>query len=225
MKKLITIIVTALITATSFAQTDVRKVENFSELNIKNAFEVVLTKGDKTEVKITAENKEDIEKVISEVSNGKLNIYVKEKEKTKGTIKINITYKNLTGINQSGATELSATNTIKSSNFFIKGSGAAEVNLDFDVTNLDINFSGASEISLKGNTTNFALTLSGASELKASKLKSKSATIDISGAAEVNLYVSGSIEGKTSGASSIKVAGGASVNNIKKSGASSISKG
>ena len=224
MKKITIILIGTLLTFTSYAQSEIRTVEDFSELNIKNAFEVVLTKGDKNEIKIITEKAENIQKVVSDVSAGKLNIYIKAKSKIKGSIKIEITYKNLTGINQSGATELSATNTIKADDFYLKGSGAIEVNLDFDVTNLSVNLSGASEVLLKGSVGDFELTLSGASELNASNLKSRSANINISGASEVDLNVSESIKGKASGATKIMVSGGASVDNIKTSGVASILK-
>jgi hypothetical protein len=225
MKKLVTMFIAMFIIAIGYAQSDVRKVENFSELSLKNAFEVILTKGDVNEVKITSENSENLEKVITEVSQGKLCVYNKKGSKTKGSITVFITYKNLLGIENNGATEISAKNAIKSDKFYLKGSGASEVTLDFDVKELTIDYSGASELKLKGSTNDLGVALSGASELSASNLKSKTATIDISGASDVKIYATESIEGKTSGASSVKVNGGASVDKIKSSGISSISKG
>lgn len=226
MKKIVTIFIATLLIISSYAQTtDIRNVGSFSELSIKNAFEIVLTKGDKNEIKITVDEPEDIDKVVTKVSDGKLNIYTKKKSKNLGAVKIFIIYKELNGIEQSGATEISATNTIKTNKFYLKGSGATEVSLDLDVEELTIDFSGASEIKLDGNTNSFNVSLSGASELKASGLKSRNANINISGASEVQVYVTESIEGETSGASSIKVKGGVSVDKIKSSGISSISKG
>ncbi len=225
MKKTVTIFIAIFLIATSYAQSEVRNVEDFSKISVMNAFEVVLTQGDKNEVKITSDKPENIEKVVTKVTDGKLIVHTKKSAKTKGSIKVYITYKKLIGIEQSGATEISATNTIKTNKFYLKGSGATEVSLDFDVEELTIDFSGASEIKLKGNTNSFDVSLSGASELSAADLKSKSASINVSGASEVQVYVTESIKGKTSGASSVKVKGGASVDQIKSSGISSISKG
>jgi hypothetical protein len=224
MKKIITIFITALFISNSYAETDLRKVEDFSAIKINNALEVVLTKGDKNEVKIIAADQGVFEKVVTKVSDGKLIIQTKGKINSKESIKVHVTYKQLLGIEQSGATELSATNPIKTDKFYLKGSGAIEVKLDFDVEQLTLDFSGASEITLKGNANDLVLSLSGASELSAAELKTKNANIDISGASEVKVYVTESIEGGASGASSIKVKGGVSVDKIKSSGISSISK-
>jgi hypothetical protein len=224
MKKIITIFITLLIISSSYAQSELRKVEDFTIINISNALEVVLTKGDKNEVKVIANDQNTFEKVKTDVIDGKLTIYTKGKITSKESIKIHITYKQLLGIEQSGATELSNTNPIKADKFYLKGSGAIEVKLNFDVQELTLDFSGASEIKLQGKTNDLVLSLSGASELSALDFKIKNANIDISGASEVKVFVTESIEGGVSGASEVKVKGGVPVDKIKSSGISSISK-
>ena len=225
MKRITTVLVAMILIGSSYAQGGIRNVEDFTVLKIKNALEVTLTKGDKNTVTITGASKENLGKIKTEVANGVLSIYVKGDMKSDDEIKISVIYKELSGIEQSGASELTSTNTIKTDKFYIKGSGAMEAEIDFEVTELSIDFSGASEIKLTGNANSFTISLSGASELSASALKTKNAKLDISGASEVNINVSEKIEGSLSGASSVHVKGGATTEGLKTSGVSSLTKG
>jgi len=197
-------------------------VENFSIIKVSNAFKVILTHGNKNEVKIEASKKEAIERIITKVSKDKL--IIKANKVIKGDVKVYVTYTNLEGIEQSGISELTTTNTIKGDKFYLDGSGASEMNLAIDVAELKLKFSGASEIKLKGSANVVALNLSGASELDAENLDTKHANIDLSGASLIKINVSERMEGKASGASSIHVKG-AGVIDVNQSGASHISKG
>lgn len=224
MKKTVLILIVGFFYVNGYAQNEIRKVQDFSSLKISNAFKVILTQGDKNEIKIEAPKEEYLEKIITEVANDKLILAIKGKIKIKGTIKVYITYKNLKEINLSGASELTTTNTIKADQFYLDGSGASEMVLKIDVKKLKLDFSGASEIMLSGSAIKFDVDLSGASDLKAAGLKVEKASVNISGAASVKMNVSKEVTGKASGAASVHVKGGGVIN-IQKSGASSISRG
>jgi Putative auto-transporter adhesin, head GIN domain len=225
MKRIITIIVATFLMSNVFAQKEIRKVGDFNQLKISSAMEVLITKGDKNEVKVVTESSEIAEKVITEVKGKVLSIFAKGKIKTKEGIKIYVTYKELRGIEQTGATKLNATNAIQTQAFYLKGSGATEIDLNLEVTELVLSFSGASQIKLKGKATHFEVSLTGASELNATNFKATNVKIKTNGASEVNIYAEEEIKGTASGASSVKVTGGASTKGIKSSGAASISKG
>lgn len=221
MKRTVTILMAILWVSISYAQNEVRSLEDFSTLKISNALEVVLTKGDKNEVEIIASDAQNYEKVKAEVSNEQLNIYTTGKMSWGGDIKILLTYKDLRGVQQSGASELRATNSIKADKFYLKGSGAIEASLNVEVNELMLDFSGASELNLAGTVNLFKVNLSGASDLKASNLLAKNIEIDVSGASDIKVNASESISGKATGASSVTVKGSPKIRAINKSGASS----
>ncbi|MBL4594764.1 MAG: DUF2807 domain-containing protein [Flavobacteriales bacterium] len=224
MKKIYTVIISLLMLTNAFAQVEEnRTVEDFQVLNVSNALEVVLTQGETNEVIIEGATPEDIAKVKTEVKDGKLILYTKGKTKWKANIKVLITFKDLQRIEQSGASEISTTNAIRTEDFSIKGSGAIEADLELEVNRLSIDFSGASDIKLSGTAESFDLTLSGASDLKASGFKAKNVKVDISGASDVRVYAEESITGKASGASTINVQGNPSERNIETTIASSSS--
>ena len=223
MKRIYIIIISILIFNNAIAQSENREISDFQTLKVSNALEVVLTQGQSNGITIEGATPEATAKVITEVKDGKLSISTKGKIKSKDDIKVFLTFNNLSRIEQGGASEISATNTIKAEDFIINGSGAIEAKLDLEVTRLSIDFSGASDIKLSGSADNFDLTLGGASDLKASDFVAKNVKVDISGASDVKVNATNSITGKASGASSINVKGSPSVRDIKTSIASTSS--
>lgn len=223
MKKTYIIIISILIFNNVIAQSENREISGFKTLKVSNALEVILTQAESNQLTIEGATPEATAKVKTELKDGKLSISTNGKIKSKDDIKVLITFNKLNRIEQSGASEISTTNTIKVEDFTIKGSGAIEAKLNMEVTRLSIDFSGASDIKLSGSADNFDLKLGGASDLKASDFIAKNIEVDISGASDVALYASNSIRGKASGASSINVKGNPTVRDIKTSIASSSS--
>jgi len=225
MKTLITLFISILITINGFGQEKIIPVGTFSAIKVQSTLEVVLTKGDKNEVKIVSGDSSIFDHVVVELKVNKLNLFLQGKFKTKHAIKVYVTYIKINEIELSGASEIATTNTIKTEKLNIKGSGAMEGNLDVEVNELTLDFSGASEIKLLGTTDIFNVKLSGASELKAGNLIAKKVNLDISGASDVSVYASESISGEVSGASDVKVKGSPSIRMINASGASSTQYG
>jgi hypothetical protein len=223
MKKITLIIASLIFLSNINAQTEDRVLEDFYFLKVKNALEIVLTQGEENKVVITGINPEDAEKIKTVVTNGELSIYSEGKIKSKDEIIIALTFKQLRGIEQSGASEINSVGAIKEDKFSIKGSGAIEANLNLEVNSLNIDFSGASDIKLKGSANDFTIKLSGASDLKAGEFLAKNIAVDVSGASDVKVNASESITGKASGASNINVQGNPAVRSIQSSVASSTS--
>lgn len=223
MKKIYIIIISILIFSNAIAQSENREVSDFESLKVSNAVEVILTQGESNQLIIEGATPEAIAKVKTTIKDGQLSIFTEGKIKSKDDIKVLLTFINLKRIVQSGASKISATNTIKAEDFSINGSGAIEAKLDMEVTRLSIDFSGASDIKLSGSADNFDLTLGGASDLKASDFVAKNVKVDISGASDVKVNATNSITGKASGASSINVKGSPTVRAIETSIASSSS--
>ena len=225
MKKIISIIILSLFVADFSAQSETRAFEDFSALKVSHALEVVLIQGQKNEVVISGVNPDDLEKFKTEVTNGELSIFTKGKIKSKNNIKIELTFKHINQIRQSGASEISTLDVIREDKLSIMGSGAIEADLNIEVKDLTIDFSGASDIKLKGLAENFNVTLSGASDLKASEFIANNVQIDASGASDIKVHATESIKGIASGASSINIKGNPAVRSINSSSSSSSSYG
>lgn len=223
MKKIIVSIISLFMMGQIFAQDLTRELEDFNFLQVKNALEVELTQGDKNEIIISGINIEDADKIKTEIKNGELYINTDGKIKGKSAVVVHLTYKDLRGIRQSGASEITMMNVLKTDKFSVNGSGAIEADLKLEVIDLNVDFSGASDIKIAGTATNFDLTLSGASDLKAQELIAENVKVNVSGASDVKVYATKSITGKASGASNINVKGSPAVRTINSSTATSTS--
>lgn len=103
-------------------------------------------------------------------------------------------------------------------------SGASELHADINAVSLVTSISGASSAEFSGSTDSLDLSMSGASNLKAKDFSAKTATVKISGACNVKLDVSESVEGMVSGASALKNSGGGTMN-VRATGGSSATGG
>lgn len=223
MKKIIVSIISLLIVGQIFAQSISRELSDFNFLQVKNSLEVELVHGEKNAVVITGVNAEDAEKIKTEIKDGELFIGTEGKVKSKSAIMVQLTYTNLKGIKQSGASEITMLNTYKTDKFNVSGSGAIEADFKLEVVDLSLDFSGASDIKLSGSATNFDLVLSGASDLKAHEFIAQNIKINVSGASDLKVYAEKSITGKASGASNINVKGSPELRAINSTTATSTS--
>lgn len=223
MKTIITSIISLFLVSQLFAQTVTRELDGFNFLQVKNALEVELTQGETNTVSIIGISEADAEKVKTEIQNGELAIYTDGKIKNKDGLIVKLTFSNLRGITQSGASEITSTNAIQSDKFSIKGSGAIEADLKLEVNDLNLDFSGASDIKLSGSANNFDVKLSGASDLKASEFMAKNVKVNVSGASDLKIYASESVTGRAGGASNINVKGNPPVKAINSSMTTSTS--
>lgn len=223
MKTIITSIISLFILGQLVAQDVSRELGDFNFLQIKNALEVELTHGDQNKVVITGINPENAQKIRTEINNGELLIGTDGKLKSKDAIVVHLTFTKLRGIKQSGASEITMTNTYQTDKFSVNGSGAIEADLKLDVTDLNVDFSGASDIKIAGKATNFDLSLSGASDIRAHELIAENVKLNVSGASDVKVYATKSITGTAKGASNVNVKGSPVVRAINTSTATSTS--
>jgi hypothetical protein len=90
--------------------------------------------------------------------------------------------------------------------------------------NLEIKMSGASKGSFSGNSEMLNVDCSGATDLNAYNLKAVRCNAEVSGASNIDIFVSGELNATASGVSRIRYKGNPAVSNVKKSGVSTISK-
>jgi len=210
-----------------YAQTETRKLSEFSTLSVKNAIEVRLIQGQKNEavISIPKTNDKGLSNVKTEIIGGVLSIYRDGKVKSKNNIVIILTFKHIDNIKLSGASEILTLDVIRQKELTINGEGAIEADLNLEVTNLSLDFSGASDLKLRGFADSLSLKTSGASDVKSAGFVVKNITINVSGASDVIVYAEESITGTATGASSIYVKGAPAIKDINKSGAASTTYG
>lgn len=250
------------------ANAEVRPVAAFSKVKVSNAINLYISQGAQQAVAVSASDSKYIPKIITEVSNGTLKIYV-ENGAWNGwnwgnkNLKAYVTFTQLEGLDVSGASSAKITDPITVNNFkldlsgasSLQGSikctslgfelsGASSANVDFNCSgnadieetgastlkgnfasaSLNFELTGASGATLKGNTNALAIEAHGASNFHGYDLMSTSCKVEASGASDVNITVSKTLDAHASGASSIDYKGEAVITNLDVSGASSVKK-
>jgi hypothetical protein len=211
------------------ANAEVRKVGDFTGIDVSGAITVYLSQGNTNAVAISAEGG-DKSKVITQVKNGVLHIYTESGfwnkwNWTDKKIKAYVTVANLNKIVLSGASSLNVVDAVKSNQLKLTATGASVVKGGFNVGELNIDLSGASNATLKGQVNNLKIEVSGASVLKGYDLTASNCEASASGASNIRVNVEKSFTKlEASGASTIRYKGNPVIQNIESSGASSIKK-
>jgi hypothetical protein len=128
----------------------------------------------------------------------------------------------LEGLCLSGAAHAQFKGLTVSERFELDLSGASGVRGQLTTKHLDADLSGASTMDLTGSAERAELELSGASQAKLKDFKLGEARVNLSGASDAKLLVSGRLSGDASGASSLRYLGKPQQVAVDTSGASSI---
>lgn len=180
-------------------------VDDFNEIDISGVFEVELIKGGSKVEVITDENLHEHISIKSDV--GELDINTNDKYLQSDQLLLRIFYDDLEEIDVSGAIQITSDKTIKSKSFEFDVSGACDGELDFDVKNLEVEISGGGELTLSGEADEAHFKISGAGDIDAMELEVKEASIDVTGAGEVEIAVSDKLDVDVTGAGDVKYKG------------------
>lgn len=108
-------------------------------------------------------------------------------------------------IDASGAAELVSTGNCGFMN--IDASGASKLFLTYSIDELKADISGASKLNIKGVADKTVMECSGASNFEGDSFQTKTAKVELSGAAKTEIGVKKEISGEVSGASTLKYIG------------------
>lgn len=206
--------------------TQSRSVSNFSRIDVSGAIDVYVSQDSAFSVKVEIDN--NLQEFIEVEREGDiLRIHQRNNinlQASNGGIKVYVTAPVYSGMEASGACKIVGQNALVSpGNVDINLSGSCDVNLDIKAQAVSVDASGASSITLKGETRDFKVGGSGSTDVRAFELLAENASIDISGAGDVEVYASKKLDASASGSSDVKYKGNASVSSDM-SGSGSVKK-
>lgn len=219
MKKilLITFVLTISIN-TTFANTIKRKVEKFDQISLRIDASLFYEQGNKQKIEIKA-SEQTLEKIITEVKDGKLIIRLKLEDrwfnrKKIGPVIIKITSPDITGLSIAGSGDIIAENAIYSDIMHLNITGSGDIKLsELNCEKLEAVINGSGNIILSGKekAMNTDISINGSGDFKAKQFKTYYAKIWIAGSGDCSLYVRKHIEAKIVGSGDIKYKGNPSV--------------
>lgn len=182
-----------------------RKVEDFTSIEVGSVFTIHLTQAETNSVQVSAKL-DDQAHIKTEVKNGVLHISSDEKEVAEDA-EIEISIKNLTSLEASGASRVKGQNNLKVDKLKIVSSGASAITLELTANAVDATSTGASSLKLTGSSTQLTADVSGAASFKGYEFQSSDVDVSTSGAANAKVSSNKKLNAQASGASSIRFKG------------------
>lgn len=183
-----------------------RPLEDFSEIQLTGTYEIGLKKGGHQQVVIVTDSNL-MEFIDTEVEDGSLIVDFSKKISSEHGIKVYITYSELSKLKSIGASIIKTDGPIVSSLFELEAPGASLIDLEVDVTDLDVMLAGAGSVILKGRAENQTISLNGVGNLQAFDLESQSCKVTVSGMGGVEINVKENLVARVNGVGSIKYKG------------------
>lgn len=234
MKKVILILLAAFFVATGFAQktihdanAELRNVSGFHAIEVSGGIDLYLSNGDEG-VAVSAKDKEVRDRIVTEVKEGVLKIYLDRKGfkwnfHGSNSMKAYVSYKTLDKLNASGGSDVKSEGVIKSTSLKINISGGSDLSAKVEVGSLVIDQSGGSDVDLSGTATDMKIEASGGSDFSGYGLVADNCIINASGGSDVNITVNKEFYAEATGASDVNWKGNAQVKGAKASGSGSVS--
>lgn len=204
---------------------ETRQLDPFTALHVGGSWNVIMEQGDHEEVRLEGKNI-DLNKVITEVKNNELHIYLEKGNYRNFDLTVYVTYKNLEELHQSGSGNLKNKSDLSASDFelHLSGSGSAELK-SINAETLQVNLSGSGNLFLAGGSAKkLDIHQSGSGNINFIGLQTEDCSISKSGSGNVEISVSQSLEVVSSGSGNIKYKGNPSINKVKFSGSGELVK-
>jgi len=189
----------------------VRNVKGFHAIRVSHGIDLYLSQGDEA-VAISASDVDTRNRIITEVENGVLKIYMENKgmhwDWGNKKMKAYVSFKMLDDLDASGGSDVFTESTIKQEKLSIHLSGGSDLKGKVEVNDLSLHQSGGSDVNISGTVSKLKIDASGGSDFHGYDLASDVCDIEASGGSDVYYKGNGVIKNMhSSGSSSISKKG------------------
>ena len=199
-------------------------LSGFDQVEVTDAFEVEIRHGDAFSVVVRVDD--SVKQYLDVVKQGStLRIGLKpisSSTVSDMTLEAEVTMPQLTGLELSGASDVSVTDFTSSEALYAEVSGASSLRGDIEAGGVRFDVSGASDVKLRGSGEDLVMDVSGASSADLADFPVADADIEVSGASSATVNVSGRLDVEASGASRVRYRGSPTLGSVDSSGGSSI---
>jgi hypothetical protein len=185
---------------------EIRNVRDFQEVSLEGVGTLIIEQGETESLTIEAEPRV-LQRIATEVRNGRLTIRPDRSFETRESITYFLTIRELTGIELAGAGRVEAAQ-LSADQLRVNASGAGAVVVDsLSANTLDLTASGNVQTELAGTVDSQTVEVSDAATYAAADLSSRLASVTASGASQVTVNVSENLDARVSGAARIEYIG------------------
>ncbi|WPR76316.1 head GIN domain-containing protein [Algoriphagus sp. NG3] len=206
-------------------QTETRTPGHFTKVHSGGSWEVILTEGNKEEVRIEAKGV-DLDKVRTEIDGDVLSVGLVKGNYNNVKLKFYITYKDLEGIRCSGSGNMEVTSPVRSETFYAGLSGSGDVVMDkLEAEELSVSISGSADLKIKSGAVDQAeIKQSGSGDFHGERLAIRDLEVKKSGSGGTHVGDLGNVSVSASGSGDVTYTGTPTLGSVKTSGSSSIRK-
>ena len=198
----------------------------FTGITVSNTIDLYLSQSDEETVVVSAADIKYRDRIVTEVKDGKLNIYFDGNGFNWNTgdrkLRAYVSFKNISNLSASGSSDIYANGVIKVESLHLTLSGSSDFKGAVDVRELSLNQSGSSDSQISGRADKINVNVSGASDVKGYELITDYCEVIASGSSDIQLTANKEINVNASGSCDVYFKGNAVVNNIRSSGSSSV---
>jgi hypothetical protein len=201
-----------------------KDLSGFSKIDASSAFQVDVSWADGYSVVITVSEKVTPYLDVT-VQGDTLRISLKPGLTVTGAtgpMVAKVTMPKLTGLNLSGATHTNVGGFKSGDPLDVQVSGASQLNGSLEAGDVRSQLSGASRMTLAGKGQKLALEASGASQGNLEAFAVTGASVELSGASQATVNVTGKLDVNASGASTLRYTGSPTMGSVESSGASTV---
>jgi hypothetical protein len=197
-------------------------ITGFDKVDVSHAFTVDISQGDTFSV-VASIDDNLVEYLEVEKRGSTLRIGLEPRcncISTHGTAEV--TMPELTGLELSGASNVTITGFASAMAFDVDVSGASSLRGDIEAGDARFEVSGASQVTLSGSAQEATIDASGGSNVDLADFAVADANVDSSGASTVTVNPGGTLNANASGASRVYYLGSPTLGTVETSGASSV---
>lgn len=213
--------------AFSSDKTEIRNVRDFNAIKVSSGIDLYLRMGGNEEVKVVADS-DIIDKVITEVKDGTLHVYMKQTNNWNwGTIKsrkVYVSIKELVRLDASSGSDVNTENTIRGERLKVSASSGSDVNLDIYYKDFSLHTSSGSDARISGKTKNFEADASSGSDIKAQDLESVICKVSVSSGSDATVNVSDELYANASSGGDVRYYGNPQTKDINESSGGDVSR-
>jgi|SRR5690606_18176350 len=202
-----------------------RSLSDFTKIKTGGSWDVILKKGVTPEVKLEAKNF-NLDRVITEVNNGTLDIHLEKGNYRNVDLTVYVTFVDLEQIHSGGSGNFKVLSDLIADDLKINLSGSGDAsfkNLEADELHLTMSGSGNVEVK-EGTVEKIHVEQSGSGNFKAIGLETEEAEIRKSGSGDVSLAVNQNLSVRSSGSGNVEYDGNPEMNDIRISGSGRVVK-
>jgi len=238
MKKLLSSFLAVLLAGTAvFAQKTIndataekRAVSGFHGIEVSTGIEMILTKGNKEEVAVSAATTEFRDKIVTKVENGILKIFYEtktgaiNKRKESKDLKAYVSYTTLDQLDVNTGAEVEISGVLKAGTLKMNANTGALVNGEVDIDMLKVSQNTGSKVSLSGRADKLEVDGDTGSKFKGEDMKTSICNVAVSTGAIASVNAEKELQVRANTGGSVKYKGNASIREIKTKTGGSVNK-